>query len=84
MYECERANRMLEPGADAREVMKAAIFGVWRTKRTLPVIEYIVEQSGTRSPMALAGVDPQQSGGLAEEFVGDFLGFLHEAQVEYL
>jgi erythromycin esterase len=82
MYECERANRMLRPGADAREVMKAAIFGVWRTKRTLPVIEYMVEQSGTRSPMMLAGVDPQQSGGLGEEFVGDFLGFLGKAEVD--
>ncbi|MHC4958663.1 MAG: erythromycin esterase family protein [Planctomycetota bacterium] len=82
MYECERANRLMNPGADAREIMKAAIFGVWRTKRTLPIVAYAAKQAGTRSPLVLAGVDPQQSGGLAKEFVGDFLGFLEKGGVE--
>ena len=69
LYECDRATRRLKPGADPREVMRASVFPIWHTRRTLPLFEYLIEQSGTRAPMALTGVDLQQSGRGAADLI---------------
>lgn len=81
-YECDRANASLRTGGDAREAMRGGIFAVWHTRRTLPLFEYMVAQADSRSPLVLAGVDPQQSGRLAKGFVEAFLGHLADAGVD--
>ena len=62
MWECERANKLIKPGADPKTVMRASIFPIWHTKRTVPLFEYLVRQSGTRKPMTLTGFDLRESG----------------------
>jgi len=81
MFECERANRLLRPGGDAKEAMRASIFGIWHTKSTVPLFEYLIAQSATRSPMALTGFDIRKSGRAAKELIPDTLGFLKAAGV---
>jgi hypothetical protein len=76
MYECDRATRMLKPGADPVAVMRASIFPIWHTKQTKPLFEYLVAQSGTRKPMALTGFDIRTSGEGAKNLVPDALSAL--------
>lgn len=43
----------------AEQSMKDAIFGVWWTKQTLPLFEYIKNTQQTKQPLALTGFDMQ-------------------------
>ena len=82
MFECERANRMLRPGADPKEVMRASVFGIWHPSARCTLFEYLIEQSGTRSPMAITGFDLRKAGGAANELIPDALALLKAAGIE--
>ncbi|MHC4952734.1 MAG: erythromycin esterase family protein [Planctomycetota bacterium] len=76
MFECERANRLIRPDGDAKKVMRASIFPIWHTERTVPVFKYLIEQSATRKPMRLSGFDLQESGGDAKHLIADATAML--------
>jgi len=84
LYECERANRLIKPGADAKQIMRASIFPIWHTQRTLPLFEYMVEQSGTRKPMALSGFDLRSSGEGADALLPEALVALKKIKASML
>ena len=76
LYECDRATRMLKPGADPEAVMRASVFPIWHTKQARPLFEYLIAQSATRRPMALTGFDLRMSGEGAKNLVPDVLSAL--------
>ncbi|WP_127487592.1 erythromycin esterase family protein [Paenibacillus ehimensis] len=41
------------------ELMKDTIFGVWWSKETLPLFDYIKQSAGTERPLAVSGFDMQ-------------------------
>jgi len=81
LYECDRATRMLKPGADPVAVMKASIFPIWHTEQVVPLFRYLVEQSATRRPMALTGFDLRTSGAGADALLPDALSALRAIDV---
>ncbi|MFU1794609.1 erythromycin esterase family protein [Paenibacillus azoreducens] len=42
-----------------QDTMEKSIFGVWHVQENLPLFEYIAEQSKTKHPLILTGVDVQ-------------------------
>ena len=82
LFECDRANALIKPDGDPKDVMRAAIFRIWHTRRTKPLFAYLNATAGTRKPMALAGFDPQQSGEFAKDFVGRLTTFFLDAGID--
>jgi len=79
LFECDRATRLLKPGADPVEVMRASIFPIWHAVQVVPLFRYLVAQSATRNPMALTGFDIRTSGRDAEKLLPEALGALRAA-----
>lgn len=46
----------------AEQAMKDSIFGVWWTKETLPLFDYMKKTQSTKKPLLLTGFDIQQQG----------------------
>lgn len=56
----------------AEETMKDAIFGVWWTKETLPLFDYVKKTQSTEQPLVLAGFDIQPQGAFTKgEWLND-------------
>ena len=76
LYECEIANRDIQPGRDFHVAMGESIFGVWNTEEVAPLFAYLCRQAGTSHPLRLTGFDPQFSSSGAEGLVADLMRFL--------
>ena len=81
MFECERANRLLQADGNAKSAMRRSVFAIWHTQRTLPLFEYMIAQSKTRKPMRLTGFDIRKSGGDRQELIPDVVAFLKAAGI---
>src|SRR5262249_54802612 len=64
IYECFAANA----AANAVNMLRGSIFGVWATEEVLPLFTYIKSTQDTAHPLTLAGFDTQISSafGLAD------------------
>ncbi len=64
IYECFAANAQAsQPGTAGIGILSTSIFGVWWTKETLPLFDYLVQSKTTERPLILAGFDEQISSG---------------------
>ncbi|WP_372007577.1 erythromycin esterase family protein [Paenibacillus chitinolyticus] len=69
------ASAALAKSADStpEQMMKEAIFGVWWSKETLPLFDYIKQTLATDKPLILSGFDMQIQSPYSE-FVRDWIG----------
>jgi erythromycin esterase len=59
LYECFAANE--DETLSPSELMDNSVYGVWRTRQTLPLFQYIQKSRLTETPLVLAGFDMKSS-----------------------
>lgn len=61
--------------------MQNAIYGIWHTKETLPLFEYLKKEKNSKDPLTLAGFDMQPQGNY-QEFLKKWFESVNPAMAE--
>lgn len=83
LYDCTKANELIQAGANAEEYLPKAVFSVWDCKEVKKLATYINETRKSQSPLIFSGFDCQVGGSLAKQgFIADVNKFIRELEVK--
>ncbi|NML37248.1 erythromycin esterase family protein [Chitinophaga sp. G-6-1-13] len=81
LYDCTKANELIQAGGSAEEYLFKAIFGIWDCKEVGKLATYINETKKSSSPLLLSGFDCQVGGRIAKkDFIADVNQFVKELE----
>ena len=70
LYECRKAWQRIREGEDPAKALRQSVFGIWtRTIQFQPLIDYFSDVSRSARPLILAGIDPQFTGEISQEYL---------------
>jgi len=74
-YDCWKAWQRIEDGADPEAVFRQSVFPIWtRTAQLQDLIAYFAAEARSAHPLELAGIDPQFTGALSQQYLlGDLV-----------
>ncbi|RAJ87846.1 erythromycin esterase-like protein [Chitinophaga dinghuensis] len=78
LYDCTKANEIMEAGGGANENIFKAIFDTWNCEEVRKLADYMDECRKKGQPLTLAGFDCQLAGDFAKkDFITDFTQFIN-------